>query len=278
MAGRPEHRRVITAGFTVAWRLSGTRRCIGTWNGTTRTPCPLNAAITAEATDPQCASCGQADPGRRLARDAALGDDDRTYALYLAWFGPELLKIGLTATDRGRDRLLEQGAIAYTLLATGTYSTIRRAEHLVSRAGLARERISNRHKIHAWWNLPPRDNRESAVRDAHDHLREQLVWPNGLHFTGCHPVDQMADFALTEVPESFAEITTVSHDTQIIGDAVSIIGRYLLLRSAAGPLLVDMRRIAGWPVSHAHGDQTANTGLTTWSRPRGDHDDQAVLF
>jgi hypothetical protein len=40
------------------------------------------------------------------------------------------------------------------MLAAGSYSGVRRAERLVSGAGLARERIPDRAKAAAWWTLP----------------------------------------------------------------------------------------------------------------------------
>jgi hypothetical protein len=105
--------------------------------------------VLTDSTNPQCAACAAADRGRALARDAISGDDGRTYHLYLAWSGPGLVKVGLTAADRGWDRLLEQGAITCTLLATGPYLPIRQAELRIAGTQLARERISSRAKAAA---------------------------------------------------------------------------------------------------------------------------------
>jgi hypothetical protein len=44
--------------------------------------------VPEDSTDAQCPACTAGDRGRQIARDAALGDDGRAYALYLAWFGP----------------------------------------------------------------------------------------------------------------------------------------------------------------------------------------------
>jgi Protein of unknown function (DUF2797) len=150
-AGR-EHRSQLQIGKHLGWVLVGPRRCVGIWSGTERLSCPAATPIPS-GTDAQCSACASGDRGRALARDATLGDDDRTYALYLAWFGSDLIKVGLTATDRGRDRLLEQGAITATLLGTGPYTPIRRAERTIAAAGLARERISPRAKAATWWDL-----------------------------------------------------------------------------------------------------------------------------
>ena len=131
----PEISRPAVPGSPVTWTLHAPRQCTGAWTGTSRRPCPAAAQVPADGTDPQCPACAAADRGRQIARDAALGDDGREYLLYLAWFGPGLVKIGLTAADRGRNRLLEQGAIAYTPLAAGPYTPIRQVERLASAAG-----------------------------------------------------------------------------------------------------------------------------------------------
>jgi hypothetical protein len=83
---------------------------------------PFGHPIPPPATRSQCDPCESADPGTMLARNATL-DDGREYALYLAWFGPDLTKVGLTATERGTDRLAEQGALAFTWLARSRLPT-----------------------------------------------------------------------------------------------------------------------------------------------------------
>ncbi|MBO2447114.1 DUF2797 domain-containing protein [Actinomadura barringtoniae] len=233
--------------------------------------------MAVDGTDTQCASCARADRGRQLARDAVV-DVGRTYALYLAWFGSGLLKVGLTAAERGRDRLLEQGAITYTLLATGPYTTVRRAEHVISRAELARERISGNLKIRAWWELPPRAEREEAIRTAYDRLHSRLQWPEGLALTACAPVDQVDDFALAMPPDDFGLVTKVQAAAELVGEVTSLVGRYVLLDSLSGPMLVDMRRIAGWLVGHSQGTEPTGLEITRWTRPGDGQDDQPALF
>ncbi|WP_372494494.1 DUF2797 domain-containing protein [Actinoallomurus purpureus] len=160
-----EYARPVRIGQRIGWVLTGPRRCTGVWNGSRRIACPTATEVPEKGTDAQCPACAAGDRGRALARDATLGDDDRTYALYLAWFGAELLKVGLTAADRGRDRLLEQGAITAILLGTGPYTAVRRAERTIAASGLATERISARAKADAWWALPTGEVRARQVLD-----------------------------------------------------------------------------------------------------------------
>lgn len=278
--GQAEHRRLLAIGQRIGWTLQDTRSCCGIWAGSHRIACPLNAELQ-DGADPQCAACAGADRGKALARDA-ITDDGRTYGLYLAWFGPGLLKVGLTATGRGRGRLLEQGAITYTMLAAGRHLAIRHTERLVAAAGLARERIPARAKSAAWWNLPSIADRAATVTAARALITGQVTWPGGIEQASGPVTDQAADFGLDQaLPSAWDEVTAVTGSARLAGEVIAVVGRQLLLATTTGALLVDMRRIAGWAFTSAvPGTRPAATGLTTIprTRPKEPHDDQHTLF
>jgi Protein of unknown function (DUF2797) len=275
----PEISRPATPGSAVSWELRGPRQCTGTWTGTSRRPCPATEPIPA-GTDAQCPACAQADPGRRIARDTALGDDGRDYLLYLAWFGPGLVKIGLTAADRGRDRLLEQGAIIFTPLATGPYTPIRQAERLASATGLAAERISAKAKMNAWWQLPPPSERAAELTAARDRVTGQVPWPERIHLLPCTPTDQAADFGLHQhTPGPYSEITALGGGAVLGGQILLVIGRHLLLDTGTGPLLADMRHAAGWAIQPASAPaDPARLSLIHRTPPQAADDRQPSLF
>ncbi|WP_196455050.1 DUF2797 domain-containing protein [Planomonospora sp. ID82291] len=262
----------------MAWLLSSPRVCVGVWTGATRTPCPAGTPVP-PGTDAQCAGCAAADRGRALARDAILGGDDRDWHLYLAWFGSGLLKVGLTAEDRGDDRLLEQGAIAWTLLAGGRYAAIRRAEQTVSAAGLARERIGARAKADAWWVLPGAGERAEHVEKAHAAVTAAVTWPAGVTPTGCNVHDAATVYGLDEPPPAaYQELTGVDDAAVLAGRIRAAVGRRLLIDTPAGPLLADMRRIAGLPLAAAAGDaRPAGLHSTSRMRPHPHGNDQRLF-
>jgi hypothetical protein len=256
------------------------RQCTGVWTGITRRQCPAAAQVPAHGPDAQCPACAAADRGRQIARDAALGDDGREYLLYLAWFGPGLIKIGLTAADRGRDRLLEQGAIAFTTLAAGPYTPIRQAERLASATGLASERISSRAKITGWWQLPPPGERAAELATVRDRVAGQVTWPRRIRLLPCTPTDQATDFGLDRLaPGAFTEAAHLADRAVLSGRILLVVGRRLLLETAIGPLLADMRHAAGWVIGPA-GPQAIPGGLSLISRtpPRTPDDRQPTLF
>ena len=269
-----EARRPAAPGERIAWTLTGPRTCTGAWTGTARRPCPARTPIPQGTTNAQCPACAQADRGRQIARDAA-ADDGREYQLYLAWFGPGLLKVGLTAADRGRDRLLEQAAITFTMLAAGRYAPVRQAERLISATGLAAERISARAKTAAWQSLPPPAERAALLSAARAQLISGVPWPRQARLLPGQITDQAADFGLAgQPPWTWREVTGISDGAVLSGQVRLTAGRHLLLDSATGPLLCDMRRAAGWTIRPCPGSAPAPAGLTLASRsPTGGHDD-----
>lgn len=64
--------------------------------------------------------------------DTAL-DDHREFSVYLAHHG-SVVKAGITASERGQARLLEQGALSSLILSTGTLLSARRCEALLTTA------------------------------------------------------------------------------------------------------------------------------------------------
>jgi hypothetical protein len=277
----PETRRPAGPGTSLSWNLGGPRQCTGAWAGTARRPCPARAEIPASGTDAQCPACALADRGRQIARDAALGDDDREYRLYLAWFGPGLVKIGLTAADRDRDRLLEQGAITFTMLAAGPYTPIRQAERLTAATGLARERITAAAKAAAWQMLPPPAERAAQLAAARKQVTDCAPWPGQVQPLPEAITDQAGDFGLDrETAGTYRELTGISDGALLAGQVRLVIGRDLLLDTPAGPLLVDMRRACGWAIRPGTDPAAPPAGLTLTARPvAGAPDDrQQTLF
>lgn len=142
-------------------------------------------------------------------------DDGRTYMLYLAWFGPGLIKVGLTAAERGRDRLLEQGAIAYTPLATGPHRPIRRAEILISAAGFAAERLSARIKADAWWKLPYETERAQEINARFKTVADRLTWPEDLDLAPCAIIDQAAEFGRRRIATRRSPAWAMAHGSPV---------------------------------------------------------------
>ena len=279
VSGSREHRRAVAAGASVGWVIGGPRRCGGVRTAGGHHACPYDTAIEPGGKSSQCASCQNADPGLALARDRIL-DDGRTYRLYLAWFGAGVLKVGLTAEQRGTARLLEQGALGYTFVARGSLPGVRRAELTVAQAGLARERLSTRTKSARWWSLPEPALRRRELAELRAAVLRLLTGHAIELLPDEQPVDQVGLFGLADgAPPLYREITAFSDGATLSGTLLPPVGRHLFLGigPTEPPLLLDTRLLTGWTLAPAAGAPCAGLELALRRRPE-DTGAQEPLF
>ncbi len=80
--------------------------------------CPVRAVVSGRSAGARCEECARLDRAHSVAADT-MADDPRPYRVYLAWFGPGMVKVGITGAARGSARLLEQGAVVFSWLGRG---------------------------------------------------------------------------------------------------------------------------------------------------------------
>ena len=271
--------KALTRGSRLALTWSGRRRCVGwTAPGTGRTPCAEDADIDPAATLAQCPACQNRDHGLAVARDRVV-DDGREYQLYLAWFAPGMLKVGITGVHRGVARLLEQGAIGYTVIATGPLPAIRRAELTLSATGLAKERFRSRAKVEAWWGLPETGELRTALTEAR---------AKALRILAAHSVEPVPDgpiidntvfFGLGDgAPAPYHEVEALDDSGTLVGGIHAVIGKHMFVAVADGALLLlDSRLLAGRHTVAA-GEGATIAGVRTAERRRPLVYDTPTLF
>ncbi|MHC5902755.1 DUF2797 domain-containing protein [Streptomyces sp. S6] len=180
-------------------------------------------------------------------------DDPREYRVYLAWFGGGSVKVGITAVERGGDRLLEQGALCFTWLGSGALMAARRAEEVLRVALGVGDRVSYGVK---------RAVRADAARavDAgvgelgllHRRAQSLAGWPETLVPAPFSPVDHLAAFGLTDAPPATGEITELVPGAALAGELVAAAGPDLHLdTSAHGIVVLDTRLMTGWELGGA---------------------------
>ncbi|MEU0237706.1 DUF2797 domain-containing protein [Nocardiopsis sp. NPDC006198] len=271
----------LPRGQELRLALTGPRACVGLWDqrqGRRLCERPLPAG-----TNSQCPACAEQDRGKQLARDAYV--DERTYLLYLAWFGPELVKVGMTAAERGRARLLEQGALWSVTLAQGPLTAVREAERAIRRAALATEQVRLTRKLTALERL------DEAARDqAGDDLsrvRERALQSGLLdrvQVLSDQVQDHTAVFSLT-VPTPLAPFhhrldpAAPLEGARLVGQVRAVWGRVLIvdLPGRPEPLVADARLLSGYRLGPA---PTAPHALPTRAHTpdTGETHDQIGLF
>ncbi|MFF7970401.1 DUF2797 domain-containing protein [Streptomyces sp. NPDC007905] len=222
------------------------RRCVGARGHA----CPVRAGVPGRSTGARCEECARLDRAHSVAADT-LADDPRPYRVYLAWFGPGLVKVGITAAERGSARLLEQGAVCFSWLGTGPLMAARRTEELLRAALQVPDRIPYAEKRAVRAALPgTEDERASQVRELHARAVVLDGWPESLTREPCQPVDHVGRFGLFGVPAAFAHVVELVPGGAVSGELVAAAGPDLHLAVAGrGVVVVDTRLMTGWELA-----------------------------
>ncbi|WP_128435451.1 DUF2797 domain-containing protein [Streptomyces cyaneus] len=245
-------RSALTWGKRVAFGVAegGVRTCVGARGHA----CPVRAVVPGRSTGARCEECARLDRAHSVAADT-IADDPRPYHVYLAWFGPGMTKVGITALERGSARLLEQGAVCFSWLGVGPLMAARRTEELLRAALRVPDRIPYVDK-RAVRSVLPRsaDERSAEVEDLHARALTLPGWPESLSREPCQPVDHAGVFGLTDLPTAVGEVTELVAGGVVSGGLVAAAGPDLHLATDAGVVVVDTRLMTGWELVPAGGD------------------------
>ncbi|SBT91433.1 Protein of unknown function [Streptomyces sp. DI166] len=249
-AGGPElgweggRRTALTWGKRVAFAVEegGVRTCVGARGHA----CPVRAVVSGRSTGARCEECARLDRAHSVAADT-LADDPRPYRVYLAWFGPGMVKVGITAEQRGPARLLEQGAVCFTWLGTGPLMAARRTEELLRAALRVPDRIPYADKRAVRSVLPATaPERAREVEELHARALALPGWPESLTPAPCDPVDHVPAFGLAQLPPAVGEVTELIAGAALTGTLAAAAGPDLHLRTATGVVVLDTRLMRGW--------------------------------
>ncbi|GAA2710005.1 MULTISPECIES: DUF2797 domain-containing protein [Streptomyces] len=248
--GRGERLSPLPPGRALSFTTGAGRHCVGVRRGGRHTPCPTGAGVPATVTSAQCADCARLDRSRSVAADT-LADDPRPYDVYLAWFGPGLVKVGITATERQGIRLLEQAALSYVLLGRGPLMAARRAEAVLGAALAVPDRIPYAAKRTARHPLPPRERRARELAATHAQALGLAGLPESLHTLPPAVVHHDEAFH-TEGIRTGGALAELAPGCTVAGRVAAVAGPDVHLETAEGhQLVVDARQLAGWPLTAA---------------------------
>jgi hypothetical protein len=264
LVGNQERRRPVELGQGIGWELMGPRRCIGVYDrlAARRRPCPVGGLIDEGG---QCDVCQRADTGRLVARGLApAGLEQEPFVLYLAWFGDGLSKVGITAEERGEERLYEQAALSWCVLARGPFGSIRRAEIVLSGLGVAPERVTTRTKQAAWWWVPAAEQREAELAVLHGTASDAIRRIGDIELQEFRAVDLTSRFGLDRgMPARYELVTAVRSGARVSGTVSQVIGRWLVLGPPA--VVIDARLLEGWTLRRSSGPG-GGLDVEAWSR------------
>ncbi|GAB2929806.1 DUF2797 domain-containing protein [Streptomyces sp. NPDC059173] len=251
---------VLAYGAGLGFRAVGERHCAGARGHV----CPLGAVVPGRSTGGRCAECARLDRAHSVAADT-MADDPRTYRVYLAWFGPGLVKVGITGEERGAARLREQGAVAFSWLGRGPLMAARRTEEVLRAALGVPDRIPYAGKRAVRGRLPGPEERAGAVAELYERAAglEGRGWPESLRRLPLDVVDQVGVFGLDRAPEAVPggpvregapvpvrAVRELVDGGVVTGRLVAAAGPDLHLAVAGGGVVVlDTRLLTGWDLT-----------------------------
>ncbi|WP_432149352.1 DUF2797 domain-containing protein [Streptomyces sp. bgisy029] len=244
---RGAERRVSTLayGSRLGFRAVGERHCVGARGNV----CPLGAVVAGRSTGGRCPECARLDRAHSVAADTMV-DDPRTYRVYLAWFGPGLVKVGITREERGGARLREQGAVAYTWLGRGPLMAVRRTEEVLRAALGVPDRIPYARKRTVRGQLPGEQRRFDEVVELYGRAvaLQGRGWPESLEPVPVEVVDHAGIFGLDRSDAARRSVGELVDGGVVAGRLVAAAGPdlHLAVGGGGGVVVLDTRLITGW--------------------------------
>ncbi|MFC7916027.1 DUF2797 domain-containing protein [Streptomyces sp. NPDC057386] len=245
----------LTWGKAVAFGVEAQGRRICT--GARGHACPRRVEVSGRSTGARCEECARLERAHSVAADTK-ADDPRPYHVYLAWFGPGMVKVGVTAVERGSARLLEQGAVCFSWLGAGPLMAARRTEEVLRAALGVPDRIPYADKRAVRDALPATEaERAAEIAELHARAGALAGWPESLTPEPFRPVDHVRAFGLDGAPAAVGGITELVPGGAVRGQLVAAAGPDLHLRTEDGDVVVlDSRLMTGWgivPAAGGHG-------------------------
>ncbi|MEV3989587.1 DUF2797 domain-containing protein [Streptomyces sp. NPDC049837] len=232
----------LVYGREIRFRVEGERRCAGARGN----PCPVGAVVGGRATGGRCAECARLERVHSVAADT-VPDDARVFRVYLAWFGPGMVKVGITAEERGDARLREQGAVAYTWLGRGPLMAARRTEEVLGTALGVPDRIPYAAKRVARVGLPGEPERAAEVAALYRRAVGVPGWAETLERVPPAVVDHAGVFGLGMVDGLDGVVRELVGGGRLAGTLVAAAGPDLHLVVPDGRRIVlDTRLMTGW--------------------------------
>ncbi|MFG2429803.1 DUF2797 domain-containing protein [Streptomyces sp. NPDC048590] len=261
---------VLAYGKELGFRALGERHCVGARGN----PCPLMAVVPARSTGARCGECARLDRTHSVAADT-MADDPRPYRVYLAWFGPGLVKVGITRESRDAARLREQGAVVFSWLGRGPLMATRRTEELLRSALGVPDRILYARKRAVRAVLPGETERAREIEELYGRAvaLEGAGWPQALERLPFEAVDHGEVFGLASVGPVLRVVNGLVDDGVVAGRLVAAAGPDLHLETAdEGQVVLDTRLVTGWELTGA--DERSATSVPLLSTGGGGVQDE----
>jgi hypothetical protein len=239
----------LTVPFRFNWVLSAERYCIGWMDQTGRHPC--GKANVLENNHDQCFECENKTGFKSASWFGGAPNDymqellKQDHYIYLAFFPPNIIKVGTAAAQRRYKRLMEQDALLAMFIAQADGFNIQKLEHYISKELNYPESVSSKHKYKFISQkiaaAKAVEMLESACRQitAKVERSQYATW-----LISPQVVDQTEN-PFVFYPELEQRITELKAVGSLAGDFVGLRGKYLLLRDQSELFSINLQQLHG---------------------------------
>lgn len=228
----------------------GRRICLGARGNA----CPVRAGVPGRSSGARCEECARLDRAHSVAADT-IADDPQPYHVYLAWFGPGMVKVGITAVERGSARLLEQGAVCFAWLGRGPLMAARRAEEMLRAALKVPDRIPYAEKRVVRAGLATTvEERSGELAVLHGRALSLDTWPESLEPVPFQAADHFGVFGLDGLPAADGVVSELVAGGAVGGEVLAVAGPDLHLSTGRGVVVLDTRLMTGWELTAPAGE------------------------
>jgi hypothetical protein len=250
--------RPLRIGDSFAVELHGARRCIGYRGPLSQSLIACPHQITGLGSH-QCQSClvaAQILPclrcdGERCNNPARRKScvQPQNHAVYLASFGPGMLKVGVARWERRQARLIEQGARAALIVSRDDGQQVRRTESQIRRFGRVPDRLNVHDKLYGLTQAGTPATLGAEISATFIKLRRQVqaTW-----------LEQPESVALPQMPVlgCVPPLVAAAADLRLRGEIEAISGATLILASDSGErVAIDVDGLIGYTLRELEGDE-----------------------
>lgn len=258
----------FTPQRVIEWQIQPGRSCIGsvTYHKSSSAhpfagkwkPCPENAPAIQGKHCPQCAQATELHPCIICNGSICRADPQRqqtcatqTSYVYLASFGPKLLKVGVAHHSRIPKRWIEQGANLATRLLETNGREARRYETLIHDTFNVRSQIPTQYKFNTLAK-PMITQETDAITQLADEIQKQEPTLPFYHDT-IHDLTSIYGLPIfTHRPL----LMSVSHQQLITGVILGVKGSVLVLQVQGIPHILNLRQLVGRSIVTTEGGPT----------------------
>lgn len=220
------------------------------------TPCPDSQLVDNKYD--QCAACQKRtgfNPAFYHAKSVSPQQEARNqqpHFLYLAYFADNLIKVGISHAQRGKARLLEQGARSALILETFPTAHIARhyEERIAALPGIC-EMVQLPKKIDA---LTAPHN-QSAARQRLLMTCQTIEEALGVSFGGNQP-EHLDPLYFPDTQPQFTDAYNCTPDHIISGTVTGMLGSLLFCAHQDTPVFLPLKKYVGYPLTLSHSETT----------------------